>query len=248
MIDYRISIPSYKRSQVIRKKTLNYLLNLCKVDPSKIDVFVADEIEYEDYKYLEDEGIRVIIGVPTMQQRNFITNWYKQNDFILSMDDDIELVWRKEGDGLKPFYDLDFLVKTGFNHCLKNKTKLFGVGAVSNGFFMKETISTNLKYICGALYGHIIDKDPNLQIELDDKEDFERSIKYYEKFGKVVRLNMFSLKTTGYVGKGGLQETRTEERISWSAHWLVQKYPNYCSLNEKKKGIHTEVRLHHKKN
>jgi hypothetical protein len=248
-MNFRIAIPSYKRSETIRKKTLHYLLDLCNVDASRIDVFVASEEEYKDYKYLEEEGIKVIIGVPTLRsQRNFITNWYNKNDFILNMDDDVELIYRKDGDGIKPFYNLDLIVKTGFNHCIKNKTKLFGICAVSNGFFMKENISTNLKYIVGCFWGQIIDKDISLLIELEDKEDFERTIKYYDKFRKVVRLDMFSPKTAYYKESGGMQETRTDERVDWSAHWLIQRYPQYCSLNETKKSKHTEIKLRHKIN
>ena len=37
-MDYRIAIPTIKRSETIRKKTLNYLLKT-DIDLSKIDIF-----------------------------------------------------------------------------------------------------------------------------------------------------------------------------------------------------------------
>jgi len=243
-MEYRIAIPSYKREQTIKEKTLNYVLEACKINPSIVDVFVADKEEKLVYeKSLEGLGVNIILGVPTlMAQRNFITNYYEEGKFILNIDDDVEGVYIKSGKGTILFTDLEELVKEGFTECRKNKTKLFGICAVNNGFYMDYKVSTNLKYIVGCFWGQVIDKHKSLEITLEDKEDYERTIKYFNRFKKVVRLNMYAPKTAYYKEPGGMQVTRTDERVTDSAIYLINKYPMYCSINTTKTK-HTEIKL-----
>ena len=47
--DYQIAIPSYKRPETIKKKTLR-VLSEYNIDPQKITIFVADDSEYFAYK------------------------------------------------------------------------------------------------------------------------------------------------------------------------------------------------------
>ena len=54
-----------------------------------------------------------------------------------------------------------------------------------NHFFMKDTITTNLRYIVGAFYGTINRHDSNLKLYLEEKEDVLRTLQYYKKDGKV---------------------------------------------------------------
>tara|TARA_R110002167_G_scaffold117249_2_gene293059 strand:+ start:1296 stop:2042 length:747 start_codon:yes stop_codon:yes gene_type:complete len=244
---YKIAIPSYKRSKSIRERTLNYLINICNISPKIINVFVANKKEYEDYKYLKEIGINIIIGVKLLhKQRNFIQNFYNDGDFIMQFDDDIDSLKIKKGKETKVLTDLDSIIRIGFNESLKNKTKLFGVGAVDNHFFMNNKISTNLKLIVGSCFGLIIDKDKSLSLTLEEKEDYERTIKHFLKFGKVVRLNMIATKTTYYTGAGGMVDNRTEEEQNKSALYLCKKYPNLIKLNTNRKSKYLELRLNNR--
>lgn len=244
-MEYRIAIPSYKRSKTIREKTLKYLLDDCRINPDMIDIFVADLDELRDYEYLKEEGLRIIVGRPTLRaQRNFITNYYPEGSKIINMDDDISGIYKRINDKEKKlFTDLIKMFDIGFNECLRANTKLFGICAVLNPLFMKAAISTNLKYIVGCFWGQIIDHSPDLTITLEDKEDYERTIKYFHKFRAVVRMNMFAPKTAYYSEGGGMQVTRTEERVTASALFLLKNYPQYCKLNVSKKSKHTEIKL-----
>ncbi len=95
---YRIVIPSYKRAETIRKKTLNYLIDICNISTKIIDVFVANEKEYEDYKYLEKLGINIVVGVRLLhKQRNYIQQYYDEGEFIMQFDDDIDALKIKKG-------------------------------------------------------------------------------------------------------------------------------------------------------
>ena len=69
---------------------------------------------------------------------------------------------------------------------------------------------------------------------------------YFDKYKKVIRLNMLAPKTNYYDEEGGMQVTRTEERITASALTLIKRYPNYCTLNTNKKSSHTEIKLNNR--
>jgi len=241
---YRVAIPSYKRSETIKKKTLNYLLDVCGIKPSVIDIFVANEKEYKDYKHLEELGLNVIIGVVLLhKQRNFIQDYYEEGQCVMQLDDDIDSLKIKRGNNTVVLSKLDSLINIGFNECFKNKTKIFGVGAVDNHFFMNDKISTNLKLCVGSCFGIIIDKDKSLYLKLEEKEDYERTIKYFLKFKKVVRLNMVATKTTYYSGAGGMVDSRTEEEQNKSALYLCSQYPDLIKINTKRKSKYLELRL-----
>ena len=79
-MDYQIAIPSYKRPETIKKKTLK-VLESYNIDPSRITIFVADENELVSYKKsLEDTPYKnIVVGVHTIgAQRNFIEKYYPE--------------------------------------------------------------------------------------------------------------------------------------------------------------------------
>lgn len=246
-MEYKIIIPSYKRAHTIVKKTLPYLKE-CNVDMTNVYVFVADQAEYLHYSKELAEGfeqVKVIVGVHTLRaQRNFIIDYFDEGEYLINIDDDIDCLMQPVDGKLQKLLDFEALVKEGYNKMILHRAKLFGIYAVSNHFFMSDTVSLDNKYICGGFFGNIVDKDSALKLELEDKEDFERSILYYKKFGVNVRLNNYTLKTAAYKGIGGMQETRTKQRIHDSAVYLAQKYPDYCKINTAKKNKEfTEVKL-----
>jgi hypothetical protein len=77
---------------------------------------------------------------------------------------------------------------------------------------------------------------------MDDKEDFERSLQYYVKDGRVVRLDDITAKTK-YYGVGGMQEKRTEKTILEGAETLVKRYPGLCKMYIRESTGHAELRL-----
>lgn len=247
MID-RIVIPSYQRSKVINEKTLSYL-DKCNVPLNIVDIFVSDKQQLKEYKdNCKYKEVNFIIGGKNItEQRNIIHTFYPDGSLILSMDDDIDEMQIKKNNKLVPFYSLKEISSIAKNEMNKNKTRICGIYPVANPYFMKNNISTNLKYIAAGFYFFLAEQDRQLLVELEDKEDFERSIKYFIKYNSVVRLGMVTMKTKFYKGEGGLQATRTEERIKKSAQFLAAKYPDYCKMNTGKKTGFAEVRLINKK-
>jgi hypothetical protein len=216
--DYIICIPSYKRAVVCNEKTLT-TLHKNKINPNKIYVYVANKEEYELYQNTLDKKYynKIIIGVKGLvPQRQFITKQWPQNKHIVFLDDDVAHIDLSLSQYKKQ--NLDFFIKDAFSECIKQKAFIWGVYAVYNPFFRKtkREMTTELNYIVGAFYGIINRpslKSINLTItkENGQKEDVERTIKYFIHDGIVLRFNKIGFMTKYYGKEGGLG--RFEERI-----------------------------------
>lgn len=247
---YRIAIPSYKREDILKEKTLNYLKE-ANIPSSIIDVFVANKEEYEIYAEKIPSSLynNLIIGEETLhKQRNFIREYYPQNTLLLNLDDDIEQLETSNGCNLIPIKEnLSKIIEYGFYLLKKEKTRLLGIYAARNHFFMSNDYSKGLYYCIGSCFWTINDKDKLLDVQLEDKEDYERSIKSYLKYGHIIRLNNVTAKTGYYTTKGGMQETRTPQRVEKSGRYLISKYPNLCEENKARKE-HFEVKFKRQSN
>ena len=238
--DYQIAIPSYKRHLQIKSKTLA-LLEKHNISTSKITIFVANKEEYDLYNYILNYEYNIVIGVEGMKNiRNFISDYYPYGENIMNLDDDLEdfcSIYDK-------LFDFDQWIRNGFELLHINQCSLFGIYPVPNKFFMKPLMRTDLRYIIGSCWGNINHK---IKVSLDDKEDVERSILYYLRDGLILRFEDISVKTKYYTAKGGMQETRTKDRIEQSAKYLVNKYPLLCSLKMSKKHKTHELKLKDKR-
>ena len=245
--DYVIAIPSYKRPETLRDKTLATLKHY-QIDPKKIDIFVANKEEEKIYKETLDSKSynKIIVGVINLgPQRNFISNYYANGKHIVNIDDDITgfieyttTTKRHE----KPLANLNKIIHEGFEQCKKHGFRLWGIYPIPNGFFMEKKVDTDLRYIIGCFYGTINAKEIKLELK-NDKEDYERSIRYYIADGGVIRLRYVAPKTAYYTEKGGIQEFRSEKTVMAGAKWIVEHFPEYATLNLTKKSGHAEVRL-----
>lgn len=244
-----VAVPSYKRAATLRSKTLAWLA-ACGVPAENITVFVADEDERKSYTAELAPGSfgRVVVGKRGMGAiRRFIAGYYPAGTKVLNADDDIQqLLVHVDEKHAVPYTDLHELVQNGFEMCARSGAKFWGVYAVKNPYFMKKTVTFDLRYVNGTLWGNIAgdgSKGDPFMVTLDDKEDFERTLRCYVAHGAVVRFNYLACDTNFYGEPGGMQEDRTEDRITESAKALVARYPGLCTLNMSKKSGHAEVRL-----
>ena len=243
-----IAIPTYNRSDILEKKTLTTLLE-GGIIPSQIYIFVANKKEKEIYEKVitRDKYNTIIIGqIGITNQRKFIKNYFKEGSEVVSIDDDIEGLYKLKNDKLIKINVLSFF-NDAFKLLKKEKKYLWGIYPVRNPFFMKPSISKGLSFILGALHGYIVrhskDLEPNKKSE--GKEDYEQSILYYLKDGGVIRYNDITIKTK-FLAKGGLGEDRFE-RNKLSAEYLQKTYPSFVSIFHRKNGM-TEIRIKDKKN
>ena len=247
MSDYVIAVPSYGRPKKCQK-TLDILYrnNLL----GKTTLFVVGD-EYETYK---EECLKaglnpgnIVIGVVGLvAQRRFIYNHYPENTKIFMMDDDIDDY--VDISGGSP--DMDDFISLGFDECITQGARLFGLYPVPNPFFMKDTVTADLKFCVGSSYG-VIKRGPEPEVPMDEitslKEDYFRTCAYYKTDGKVIRINFVAPKTKYYKGTGGLAGLRSSANIQECAIFLQSMYPDYVTLFCRKTTGFTEVRLKVKK-
>ena len=245
-MNYIVCIPSYKRSKVCNDKTLTTLKNH-NIPKNKIYVFVANKTEEKQYLQDLDKNLydKLIVGKKGLvQQREFIMNWCKEGERIVFFDDDIAKIDLSMSNTFKS-HSLDFFFKTAFDQCLKNKAFIWGVYPVFNPFFRKARpeLSLDLRYIVGAFYG-IINRPKLNAIKLTitkkngQKEDVERTLRYFEHDQVVLRFDKIGFETKYYGKEGGLGtfEARLKP-MEEATKKLIEKYPNYGSMMKKKTGM-----------
>ena len=243
--NYRVAIPSYKRAKILKNKTLNVLSN-SNVLPDRIDIFVANEDERIIYEkeLLPGTYGRIIVGVPGMRRiRNFIQDFYSEGDLIVNLDDDVEQIEKFVNDKtIIEFNKLDEFFCYAFDVCKNIGVSYWGVYAVDNPYFMSNSIACGLRYLLGGFWGTVTNHDKSTYVTLDDKEDFERSVRAYLYDGSVARFDFISYKTKCYTEDGGMQVERTEERVEWSGKKMLELFPNQCEVNVARKK-HFEIKL-----
>lgn len=242
-----VVVPSYRRHETLRDKTLALLAER-HVDPEGIHVWVADDDEREVYLETLRPGSygRIRVGKPGMGAiRNCITEAYPKGAKLVMLDDDVsDVKQRVNAKVTEPVEDLRPFFAEAFAYAEMVGASLWGVYPVHNAMFMKAKITTDLRYIVGCMWGKVNDPEADYQrVTLDDKEDFERTIRHYLHDGAVVRFSNVAPITRYYKEPGGMQVERTPERVEESALYLVREYPDLCSLNTTKKSGHVEVRL-----
>ena len=248
-MNFRVAIPSISRAETITKKTLNYLKQT-DIDMSKVDIFLSNPNEEQAYREnLKDYPVNIIVSNTkhVNTQRNFIVDYYKEDELILGIDDDIDLVAMKVDDkNTIQLNSLTEFVENAFAISLDKKIDMWGVNPVINPYFMKNNVTFNLKYIVACFYGWRNNHDEKAYVSTNPeygKEDFERSIRYYIADGGVTRFNYVAPKTKYYSEKGGIQNYRTVEYEETAVKWLLETFPMYCKRNTKSKGKYPEVRL-----
>ena len=91
-MSYVVAIPSYNRADSIVDKTLSYLLK-GGVSSSKISIFVANKSQEKMYKSAIPETMysEIVVGkLGIANQRKFISKWFDEGQYIISIDDDVE--------------------------------------------------------------------------------------------------------------------------------------------------------------
>jgi len=248
--DWIIVIPSYKRPDVIMEKTLATLQHY-KIPPSKITIFVADKEEQKLYEEAVPTGTvkDIVVGVLGIDKvRNFILDYYPKGKHIVMIDDDIRGLNQKAGaNDVKPLDSLISLIEKGFEVVTRERCSLWGVYPVNNGMFMKDTITTDLRFIPSGFFGIInpkAHKDPEgIVVPMPAKEDYMRTILAYERDGKVIRFNYVAMVTEVYDKSGGLQVGNRLKKEKMSVAYLLKKYPDKVRLNTHTKSMFPEISL-----
>lgn len=249
--DWVIAIPSYKRAETLRDKTLTVLRHY-RIPRNRIHVFVANEAEAATYRAALDPATygHLHVAEPGMAAvRNYITRFFPVGKQIFNMDDDIRGFIEYAAGARRnerPLRSLSAVITAGFREVQGTGFRLFGFYPVANGYFMKEGYTTDLKYIIGSVWG-IVNPGKVLTVTIDDKEDYLRSIIMYLLDGGVIRYNNVAPQSAYYKEPGGMQETRTMSRITASAKAMTEAFPDLTTINLTKKSGMPELRLRDKR-
>jgi hypothetical protein len=243
-MSYVVAIPTYNRVQEVTNKTLTTLKE-GGVSKNKIYLFVANKQQYELYEQNVPKELynEIIIGKKGItNQRIFISQYFKEGQYVISMDDDVEEFEVLKGEKLVKLKDVNkFFINA---HKLMKKEKLFiwGIYPVRNPFFMYDEITFDLRFIIGVTFGFIVRHDKKLKMSTnaETKEDYEQTILYYKMDGGVIRFNNITAKTK-FNSPGGLGTDRFE-RNKKAAEYLVKKYPDIVTRKDRKDGT-PEVKL-----
>jgi hypothetical protein len=241
---YVVAIPTYQRYDMLNRKTLK-MLREGGVPSSLIYIFVANEeekIKYEE-KTDRNEYNEMIVGILGIrEQTNFITKYFPEETCIVVCSDDVGGLYCLS-DKLNLISDVDEFFEGAFHECQDKNLFLWGIYPVMNHLFMKNHISYDLRFIHGTLYGYINRHDEDLDVILVEKEDVERSIRYYIKDGGVIRFNYVAMRTYCFKNKGGLglrkDRIKTHEEC---AKRLKEMYPSFGKIWHRKNGM-PEFRL-----
>lgn len=271
---YIIAIPSYKRSDIIQTHTLA-VLNRHKIRKECISIFVANQEEHDIYKTTLPPFLynNIVIGsLGLKNQRNFISNYYPEGQYVVEMDDDIkeimQLVVKKKNSSkgrsrsqsrsksrskkiiksvktVKPIEDLDAFIRKAFEMCIESNIFLWGVYPLVNSHFMTYKITTDLRFIVGPMWGMINRHRQDLQLTINEKENSERTLQFWKADGAVLRFNNIGIDTKYYKNKGGMQfegKNRKEEALK-SVYYLNKMYPTLTKVSLTKKSGVPEIKM-----
>jgi len=259
-IPYTIVIPSYQRPAILRDRTLA-MCDRYGVPKEQIILFLAtDDPRLLEYKTLFADVYRIVEGpVGLCNMRNFITDYFPERSRLLSMDDDLEGIFELNEDPSHPIesckrYPLKELTSLKFHKWILDAWSklgdgggMFGIYPVKNGFFMKDLPALDeakVRFCVGAFWGAVNSK--SIRITMDEKEDFERTLKFAAGGHLVHRWNHVTLKTKFYKNQGGMQAAGQADRKAASeasCNRLANMFPGLCRIYRGKKNGMTEVRI-----
>ena len=246
--DFQLAIPSYQRAETLRDKTMK-ILEEYKIPSNCITVFVANEDELKTYKDTLEPGSYgklVVAQKGVMEVRNFIVGYYPKGEKVVCIDDDIRGFLEFDSTTKRherPLKSLLKIIDRGFKECEKAGATLWGVYPVANGFFMKDKVTTDLRFIVGSFFGFINQGLDKIRLTTGSKDDYERTILHYLLNGSVVRLGFVSPKTAYYKEPGGMQQTGRIEREEAAVKHLLKKYPDLVHRSKSRSTGFPEIRL-----
>tara|TARA_R110001632_G_scaffold49977_2_gene125020 strand:+ start:1221 stop:1991 length:771 start_codon:yes stop_codon:yes gene_type:complete len=234
-MDCKIAIPSLSRADILVERTLKLILKY-GIEPSNIYVFIIPS-EYKEYrKAISDPNINLITGLKGIaEQRGFISEFFEEGDFILTLDDDIRKISELDNNTLTPLFSLKNLNERVYDLIEEGGT--CGIYPCNNPFFMKCYISKNLKFVIGCMRWFINNRNIETSRQFKLLEDYEISLKYFVDYGKIFRLNNICV-DHDFNGKlaGGLASVadRSYSEKKKEVDKFYKKYKDYCSINQRK--------------
>jgi len=235
-------IPSYQRPDVIKNKTLTFLLNH-DIDPNDIYIFVREDDEKLE-EYMDISCNIVTTNVKGIgKTHNFITEYFAEGQMIVEIDDDLEKIIDTNR---KPITNFKQICETMFEKLQEKGLSFGGTYSVANPLFMKgcKEYTYDLRYCLGCVRFRINRKD--IILHTNYAEDFENCIQHFMRDGGIIKNNWIAPVTKNYSPGGCDGCGRNIDTEKLDKEYLANKYPNHCKLFQRKNGK-WDLRLKHKK-
>ena len=223
-------IPSYRRAEILKNKTLKYL---DKHNIKKEDIYIVVRVEDDGYDIFSDYNIIKTFVKGIGNTHNFITEYFDEGDWICEIDDDLTDCIDIENKSIDNFEEV---IQKHKEIMIEKNINYGGFYSTPNPFFMKscKEYTTDLRYMLGLLRVRRICKD--IKLETNYSEDFENCILYYIRDGAILKNNHIAGKTNNYAKGGCNGDGRTFESEKIAKEIIFNKYPKYCKLFQRKNG------------
>lgn len=256
-VPYQIAIPTYERWRPVKDMTNKRRFKKCttpfilmhtlgflsrqQIPKSNVTLFVASQKEMHNYRHAlkgsEWEHVKIAISVlGNKNGRNFIYKYYKEGEYVVSIDDDVERIsWKfREGItghvlGALPPGSFEKIIFDAHKRMKEKKAFLWGVNTSQNPRHMRSWgVSIKNGLVNGYLNGFICRPKCTAQLLrqfADATEDSEFAVRHYAKDGVVLRYRMYAGITSPYLNRGGLQTKfeKAGERITAEQRGAARK-------------------------
>ena len=248
---FHIAIKTHERAPTLAAKTLT-LLQRHDISTRQVTLFVASDQQRQSYADAlpSFKGDIVVTGPGIKAAVSAIRRHWPGGNAVLHCDDDLmDLLVAGEDGKLHPLKDLGPYIETMFAMTRANRCAMWSIYAVANAFFMQNAVVAGLRFCSGCFHGFVSDAgaDPWLLPTVNYKDDVEASIRYFVKYGAVLRDERVAPKTQYFkTGGGGTAGTGHDDRTALhiaDAHALAAQWPGLCSVVTKKNFGGTDVRL-----
>jgi hypothetical protein len=254
-LEYKIAIPSYRRSELLVTQTIQTLKTLGN-DLSNVTVFTANDEETLIYRTVLEAAnidVSVVTGVPGLLscRKWYYSQYYKEGERVVSLDDDIAGIYQKlDENKLAPYKGtFEQIVQRAYAICEENDVRLWGINAAFNGLFLKPTLTIGLRYCCGIMFGGYAGDPAMCGADRGDSssgEDFELTLRHFKRYGKVARIDALTCKTK-YFNPGGMQaelggKAERDEHHRLMLNKIAEQYPDLAKVYDKAGGV-ANIRL-----
>jgi hypothetical protein len=238
-MEFEIAVPTHRRAELCAKM----ISDLPPETHHRVTLFLSDEKDEQQYEALPfkkaNTGARNLL-----QKLNYIHYHYPIGTKVVQLEDDIKLV---EADPNNPqktqqITNIEDLIIQAFK---KQPQGLWCFGSTANAFYMLEEDKRGLYFAAGFAFGFTSTHDKELELTVPYKNDYERTIKYFLKYGSILRLGNTGVATKSFVTKGGLQEnTSTEARRAEEekcVEYLLERYGYMLRINKNRRSPMPEI-------
>jgi hypothetical protein len=231
----KFAIPSFQRASILQERTINYLLGQ-GIDPQTIYVFVReDDKDINEYISMGYLGFNIfpldIKGIG--ETHNYITHFFKEDEFICELDDDLIDVIDKDRNSVRDFLAVLEEMK---EKMITENINYAGFYQCDNPKFMSgnQQYTTDLRYMLGLMRLRRIKKD--VKLITNYAEDFENCLRYFVRDGKILKNNWIAGKTKNYADGGCNGDGRGFDSERVDKEKLAEEFPMLCRLFQRKNG------------